>query len=75
MIRIWKFAAAPQDLRDLYSEGSLETWVLEAPSEEAADAELLLTPQGDTVKQMARFTLPDGRLVCFGQLPGAPRAE
>jgi hypothetical protein len=70
MIRIWKFTDAPQDLRDLYSEGSAETWVLEAPPGESAEAEILLVPRDEDIGKISRVQLPDGRLVVFGRMPG-----
>jgi hypothetical protein len=69
MIRIWKFADAPQDLRELYSEGSAETWVLEAPAGESADAEMLLVPRDEDLGKISSVELPDGRFVFFGRMP------
>jgi hypothetical protein len=69
MIRIWKFADAPPDLRELYSEGSAETWVLEAPPGESGDAEILLVPRDEDLGKIASVQLPDGRFVFFGRMP------
>ena len=68
MIRIWKFADAPPDLKGLYPFGSSETWVLEATPDDAGNAGQLMLSANSKSREVSRFELADGRLVFFGSL-------
>ena len=65
MIRIWKYEAAPQDLKELEPKASAGWWVLESPPELAAEVEGVMP--ASHLSEISRHQLPDGTAVFFGR--------
>lgn len=72
MIKIWKFAEAPQHIRDLHPGGTEDTWVLQTPAALCAEVESILA-EGPSPGPVSRYDLPDGLVVFFGFLSVAKR--
>ncbi len=71
MITVWKYAQAPQNLRDLKPLCDAETWVLTAPASLCTEVAALVK------SNCARFhqcEVPDGTVVFFCQALNEPRA-
>ena len=65
MIRIWKYADAPQHLKELHPGGSESTWVMEAPAGMSGEVESMIGER--PLGWVTRHPLADGSVVFFGQ--------
>lgn len=73
MIRIWKYDKAPESFRELYPEGSVDTWVVEVPGPLLAEMEETMRLRGLPVHRLAKRELANGSVLFFGQT--APLSE
>jgi len=67
MIKLWKFKDAPQHLKDLYPQGSEQTWVLEVPSTMIAEVQNVIRAASVRISELGTQEQPDGTVIFFGQ--------
>ncbi len=65
MIKIWKFNDAPLQLRELYPQGTGETWVLEVPSTMMGEVQDVIRAAPFRASEVLRNELPDRTIIFF----------